>query len=81
MFNQLPVDTGFIRTEIAGNARLGVSGLDMTLQVKNMVGFKPTEVADMPDNFMFYSFMQIQIIFKFCLEFTKITVYFCITVS
>ena len=75
MFDQLPVDTGFTRTEIAGNAGLGVSGLDMTLQVKNMVGFKPTDMADMPDTFMFYSFMQIQIIFKFCLESTKITVY------
>ena len=32
MFDHLPVDAGFVRTESAGNARLSVSGLDMTPQ-------------------------------------------------
>ena len=57
VFDHLPVDAGFIRTESADNARLGVSGLDMTPQVAAMGGFKPTVLTDKPDSFMFNSFM------------------------
>ena len=57
VFDHLPVGAGFIRTESADNARLGVSGLDMTPQVRTMGGFKPTDMTDMPDTFMFNSFM------------------------
>ena len=57
VFDHLPVDAGFIRTESADNARLGVSGLDMTPQVAAMGGLKPTVLADMSDSFMFNSFV------------------------
>ena len=47
VYDHLPVDASFIRTESIGNARLGVSGQDVTPQVAAKGGFKPTVFTQM----------------------------------
>ena len=55
VFDHLPVDAGFVRTESAGNAGLSVSGLDVTPQVVRLIGFKPTVSTKMPYSFVFHT--------------------------
>ena len=55
VFDHLPVDAGFVRTESAGNAGLSVSGLDVTPQVVRLIGFKPTVSTEMSHSFVFHT--------------------------
>ena len=81
VFDHLPVDAGFIRTESAGNTRLGVSGLDVTPQVGTMGGFKPTVFTQMSHPLVFHSSVTLQVPFRFRFVITKIAKYLCITVD
>ena len=81
VFDHLPVDAGFVRTESAGNAGLGVSGLDVTPQVTAKGGFKPTVFTQMSHSLVFHSSVKLQVLFGFGFVITKIAMYLCITVN
>ena len=46
MFDHLPVDAGFVRTESAGNARLRVSGQDVTPGIERISYREPLYHTD-----------------------------------
>ena len=81
MFDHLPVDAGLVRTERAGNAGLGVSGLDVTPQVAAKGGFKPTVFTQMSHSLVFHLSVKLQVLFGFGFVNTKIAMYLCITVN
>ena len=81
VFDHLPVDAGSVRTERADNARLSVSGLDVTPQVVTLRCFKSTVCTEMSHSIVFHAYVNPQVLLHFCFVITKITVYHNITVD